>query len=120
MDPLCDSPLRILDAGGALGLVLDRVDEDDALFAALACTTFRDALFAQPRHAVRPADKLHAGKRLVTNVAGVAPRTAGVAGAGVGEHLGPGYLQKLGVCRCAGRAPVGAHERLRVGCGDVH
>ena len=37
MDPLHDSPLRMLDAGGALSLVLDRVDEDDALCAALVC-----------------------------------------------------------------------------------
>ena len=28
MDPLLDSPLRILDAGGALGLVLDRVEAE--------------------------------------------------------------------------------------------
>ena len=50
MDPLGGSSLSILEDGGALPLVLDRLDEDDALCAALACTTLRDALFAQPRH----------------------------------------------------------------------
>ena len=72
MDPLHGSQLRILDAGGALTVVLEHVDEDDALCTALVCTTFRDALFAQARHRVQPAGKLHAGKRIVTTVAGVA------------------------------------------------
>ena len=53
MDPLAGSSLSILEDGGGLPLVLDRLDEDDALCAALACTTLRDVLFAQPRHAVR-------------------------------------------------------------------
>ena len=57
MDPLGGSSLSILEDGGALHLVLDRLDADDALCAALACTTLRDLLFAQPRHAVRPAGK---------------------------------------------------------------
>eukprot|EP01046_Picozoa_sp_COSAG06_P032834 COSAG06_NODE_3310_length_5519_cov_2.364374_3_plen_95_part_00 len=34
-------------------LVLERVDEDDVLCAALVCTMFRDGLFAQPRHRMR-------------------------------------------------------------------
>eukprot|EP01046_Picozoa_sp_COSAG06_P027168 COSAG06_NODE_2380_length_6981_cov_38.221738_4_plen_99_part_00 len=47
-DPLHASPLRTLDAGGALGLVLEHIDEDDVLCAALACSTFRDALLQPP------------------------------------------------------------------------
>ena len=72
MDPLSASPLRILDEGGALAVVLEHVPEDDALCAALVCTTFRDALFAQARHAVRKAGAKYAGKRLVSSVASVA------------------------------------------------
>ena len=72
MDPLAGSALSILEDGGGLPLVLDRLDEDDALCAALACTTLRDVLFAQPRHAARAAGKPYAGKRIVTSVAGVA------------------------------------------------
>ena len=66
--PLSASPLRILDEGGALAVVLEHVPEDDALCAALVCTTFRDALFAQARHAVRKAGLKYAGKRLVSSV----------------------------------------------------
>jgi hypothetical protein len=72
MDPFAHSRLQILDDGAALGLVLAAVPTDDALCAALACKPFRDALFAQPRHAVRPADKPHPGKRIVTTVAALA------------------------------------------------
>ena len=56
-DPLHHSTLRILDDGGGLGLVLNHIHEDDALCAALVCTTFRDAMFAQARHSVRGAGK---------------------------------------------------------------
>ena len=72
MDPLAGSALSILEDGGGLPLVLDRLNEDDALCAALACTTLRDVLFAQARHVVRAAGKPYAGKRIVTSVAGVA------------------------------------------------
>ncbi len=72
MDPLQDSALRALDAGGALTLVIDHVDDDDALCAALVCTTFRDTTFAQPRHGVRGAAEPHTGKRSINSVAGVA------------------------------------------------
>ena len=85
MDPLAGSSLSILEDGGGLPLVLDRLDEDDALCAALACTTLRDVLFAQPRHAMRAAGKPYAGKRIVTSVAGVASsagRLAWVRGLG--------------------------------------
>eukprot|EP01044_Picomonas_judraskeda_P002333 COSAG03_NODE_163_length_11308_cov_5.701044_11_plen_210_part_00 len=43
----------------ALPLVLD---EDDALCAALACTTLRDLVFAQARHVVRAAERRLAQK----------------------------------------------------------
>ena len=73
MDALAGSTLSILEDGGGLPLVLDRLDEDDALCAALACTTLRDVLlFAQPRNAVRAVGKPYAGKRIVTSVVGVA------------------------------------------------
>ena len=86
MDPLAGSALSILEDGGGLPLVLDRLDEDDALCAALACTTLRDVLFAQARHVVRAAGKPYAGKRIVTSVAGVASsagRLAWVRGLGL-------------------------------------
>eukprot|EP01048_Picozoa_sp_COSAG05_P034985 COSAG05_NODE_14939_length_383_cov_0.517606_1_plen_38_part_10 len=38
MDPLGGSLLSILEDGAGLPLVLDRLHEDDALCAALACT----------------------------------------------------------------------------------
>ena len=113
MDALRDSPLRILDAGGALGLVLDRVDEDDALFAALACTTFRDVLFAQPRHAVRLADKLHAGKRLVTNVAGVASSARRLAWARALGSQAPAWVSTWALVTCRNLACVGALDALQ-------
>ena len=47
MNPLAGSTLSILENGGALALVLDHVDEDDALCTALACTTLRDVIFAR-------------------------------------------------------------------------
>ena len=70
MDPLRTFPLHALDARGALSLVLDHLDEeDDALCTALVCTTFRDVLFA--RFGVRAEGQEHAGKRIVTGLAGV-------------------------------------------------
>eukprot|EP01044_Picomonas_judraskeda_P018005 COSAG03_NODE_3489_length_1985_cov_662.415164_2_plen_273_part_00 len=113
MDPLHDSPLRILDAGGALGLVLDRVDEDDALFAALACTTFRDVLFAQPRHAVRPADNLHAEKRFVTSVAGVASSARRLAWARALGSQAPAWVSTWALVTCKNLACVGALDALQ-------
>ena len=78
MDPLSASPLRILDEGGALAVVLEHVPEDDALCATLVCTTFRDALFAQARHAVRKAGAQYAGKRvgIPTQVMASSPATS--------------------------------------------
>ena len=116
MDPLRDSPLRILDEGSALVLVLDQVDEDDVLVAALVCTIFRDELFKQPRHAVRPADKPYAGKRLVTSVAGVASSARRLAWARTLELQAPAWVRswsqvpaetwRVSVLwtRCSGRA----------------
>ena len=112
-DPLHDSPMRILDAGGALGLVLDRVDADDALVAALACTTFRDALFAQPRHAVRPADKPYAGKRLVTSVAGVASSARRLVWARTLGLQAPAWVRSWSQLTCRNLACVGALDALQ-------
>ena len=114
MDPLRDSPLSMLDTGGALSLVLDRVDEDDALCAALACTTFRDALFAQRRHAVRPAaDEPHAGKRLVTSVAGAGASAARLAWVKTLGPQAPGWVCVWDASTCAFLAHVGALQALQ-------
>ena len=53
-------------------MVLEHIPENDALCATLVCTTFRDALFAQARHAVRGVGLKYAGKRLVSSAASVA------------------------------------------------
>ena len=44
---LCASPFRALEERGALHLVLDVLDQNDALCAALCCAAFRDVLFAR-------------------------------------------------------------------------
>ena len=114
-DPLSGSPLRTLDSGGGLAPVLDHVDEEDALCAALVCTTFRDVLFAQPRHALRPAGKPYAGKRIVTSVAGVASSAGRLAWVR-GEFLGsaaPSWLGRWDRRTCEHLASVGALEALR-------
>ena len=113
MDPLGGSSLSILEYGGGLPLVLDRLDEDDALCAALACTTFRDALFAQPRHVVRAAGKPYAGKRMVTGVAGVvssAGRLAWVRGL---SGVAPSWVRAWNSSTCQLLASVGALEALQ-------
>ena len=113
MDPLGGSSLSILEDGGALSLVLDRLDEDDAVCAALACTTFRDALFAQPRHVVRAAGKPYAGKRIVTSVAGAgssAGRLAWVRGLG---GAAPSWVRAWDWRTCYRLASVGALEALQ-------
>eukprot|EP01044_Picomonas_judraskeda_P030821 COSAG03_NODE_11242_length_603_cov_2.369048_1_plen_132_part_01 len=121
MDPLGGSSLSILEDGGGLPLVLDRLDEDDALCAALACTTFRDALFAQPRHVVRATGKPYAGKRIVTSVAGVgssAGRLAWVRGLSDGA---PWWVRGWDWSTSRHLASVGALEALQWaranGCG---
>ena len=100
MDPLSASPLHILDEGGALAVVLEHVPEDDALCAALVCTTFRDALFAQARHAVRKAGAKYAGKRLVSSVASVASSVGRLVWLrGVGA-AGPGWVRRWDEATC--------------------
>jgi hypothetical protein len=97
----------------ALQCVLNHVDEDDdALCAALACTTFRDLLFQRLRR--RPKGQQHEGKRLVTSVAGVASsvsRLEWVRGLGAGPA--PGWLRDWDwyTCRCL--ASVGKLEVLQ-------
>ena len=113
MDPLRHSALRPLDAGGALALVLDRVDDDDALCAALVCTTFRDTTFAQPRHGVRGASAAHAGKRIVTSVAGVASSAGRLAWVKSLDGAAPAWVRAWGALTCQRLAAVGALEALR-------
>ena len=111
MDPFRDSPLHPLDTRGALPLVLDRLGEDDALCAALACTTFRDVLFA--RFVVRAAGQAHAGKRIVTGAAGVgasARRLAWVRGLGVGA---PAWVRNWGSQTTRRLAKVGGLQALQ-------
>ena len=113
MDPLGGSLLSILEDGAGLPLVLDRLDEDDVLCAALACTTFRDALFAQPRHVVRAAGKPYAGKRIVTGVAGAgssAGRLAWVRGLSDGA---PSWVREWNSRTSWHLASVGALEALQ-------
>ena len=112
-DPLRDSPLRILDERSALFLVLDQVDEDDALVAALVCTIFRDELFKQPRHAVRPADKPYAGKRLVTSVAGVASSARRLVWARTLGLQAPAWVRSWSQVTCRNLACVGALDALQ-------
>ena len=113
MDPLGGSSLSILEDGGALPLVLDRLDEDDALCAALACTTLRDVLFAQPRHAVRAAGKPYAGKRIVTSVAGVASSAGRLAWARGLSCVAPSWVQAWDWHTSRYLASVGALEALQ-------
>ena len=113
-DPLSGSLLRILDGGGALTAVLEHVPEDDALCAALACTTFRDALFAQARHAVRREGQ-YAGKRLVGSVTSVASsvgRLVWLRGLGDSDTA-PRWLRRWDERTCWSLAGVGALESLQ-------
>eukprot|EP01044_Picomonas_judraskeda_P025627 COSAG03_NODE_7495_length_909_cov_4.425926_1_plen_211_part_10 len=113
MDPLSGSPLAVLDAGGSLSLVLDRVDENDALSAALTCTTFRDALFAQPRHAVREVGKQHEGKRIVTSVAGVASSAGRLAWVRRLGEAAPSWVRAWNWSTTLRLASLGALEALQ-------
>src|SRR6056300_886980 len=113
MDPLGGSSLSILEDGGALHLVLDHLDEDDALCAALACTTLRDLLFAQPRHAVRAAGKPYAGRRIVTGVAGVASSAARLAWARGLSGAAPFWVRAWNWRTTRHLASVGALEALQ-------
>ena len=113
MDPLAGSSLSILEDGGALPLVLDRLDEDDALCAALACTTLRDVLFAQPRHAVRAARKPYAGKRIVTSVAGVASSAGRLAWVRGLSGAAPSWVRAWDGRTSRRLASVGALEALQ-------
>ena len=112
MDPLSGSPLEILDAGGALAVVLEHIPEDDALCTALVCTTFRDALFAQGRHAVRKAGLKYAGKRLVSSVsvASSAQRLVWLRGLGA---VGPMWVRSWDEWTCLRLASIGALESLQ-------
>ena len=58
------SQLGLLHARHSLRLLTDLVDEDDALFLALACRPLRDAVF--DRFQRLPCGHVHAGKRLQT------------------------------------------------------
>ena len=113
MDPLAGSALSILEDGGGLPLVLDRLDEDDALCAALACTTLRDVLFAQPRHAVRAAGKPYAGKRIVTSVAGVASSAGRLAWVRGLSGVAPSWVRAWDSRTSRYLASVGALEALQ-------
>jgi hypothetical protein len=113
MDPLAGSALSILEDGGGLPLVLDRLDEDDALCAALACTTLRDLLFAQPRHVVRAAGKSHAGKRIVTSVAGVASSAARLAWVRGLSGAAPSWVRAWNSLTSHHLASVGGLEALQ-------
>ena len=113
MDPLAGSALSILEDGGALPLVLDRLDEDDALCVALACTTLRDVLFAQPRHAMRAAGKPYAGKRIVTSVAGVASSARRLAWVRGLSGAAPSWVQAWDSCTSRHLASVGALDALQ-------
>ena len=113
MDPLAGSALSILEDGGGLPLVLDRLDEDDALCAALACTTLRDLLFAQPRHVVRAAGKSHAGKRIVTSVAGVASSAARLAWVRGLSDAAPSWVRAWNSLTSHHLASVGGLEALQ-------
>ena len=115
MDPLSGSSLSILEDGGGLPLVLDRLDEDDALCAALTCTTLRDVLFAQPRHAVRAAapGKPYAGKRIVTSVAGVASSAGRLAWVRGLSGAQPSWVSAWDWRTSCHLASVGALEALQ-------
>ena len=113
MDPLGGSSLSILENGGALPLVLDRLDEDDALCAALACTTLRDLLFVQPRHAVRAAGKLYAGKRIVTSVVGAASSAGRLAWVRGLSGVQPSWVRAWNYRTSYHLASVGALEALQ-------
>ena len=113
MDPLSASPLRILDEGGALAVVLEHVPEDDALCATLVCTTFRDALFAQARHAVRIAGLRYAGKRLVSSVASVASSVGRMVWLRALGAAGPGWVRSWNRETCSKLAAAGALESLQ-------
>jgi len=112
MDPLSASPLHILDEGGALAMVLEHVPEDDALCAALVCTTFRDALFAQARHAVQKAGLRYAGRRLVSSVglASSVGRLVWLRGLGAAA---PGWVRSWDRDTCLKLAATGALESLQ-------
>ena len=113
MDPLRGSQLRVLDTGGALALVLERVDEDDALCTALVCTTFRDAVFAQARHTVRPAGEKHGGKRIVTGVGGAASSAGRLAWVRSLADEAPEWVRDWDSVTCCQLARVGALEALQ-------
>ena len=113
MDPLHGSQLRLLDTGGALTLVLERVDGDDALCTALVCTTFRDAVFAQTWHKVRPAEEQHGAKRLGTSVAGVASRAGRLARVRSLGDEAPGWVRRWDDVTCSQLARTGALEPLQ-------
>ena len=113
MDPLAGSALSILEDGGGLPLVLDRLDEDDALCAALACTTLRDVLFAQARHVVRAAGKPYAGRRIVTSVAGVASSAGRLAWVRGLSGAAPKWVRAWNWRTSSSLASVGALEALQ-------
>ena len=112
MDPLSASPLRILDEGGALAVVLEHVPEDDALCVALVCRIFRDALFAQARHAVRKAGLKYAGKRLVSSVSVASSVGRLVWLRGLGAAV-PRWVRRWNRGTCKRLAFVGALESLQ-------
>ena len=112
-DPLSGSLLRILDAGGALAVDLEHVADDDTLCGALVCSTFRDALFAQPRHAVRKAGQPYAGKRFVSTVASVASSVGRLVWVRQLGDVGPRWVQDWNQGTCQLLASVGALESLQ-------
>ena len=113
MDPLRHSALRALDDGRHLALVLELVDDDDALCASLVCTTFRSTIFRQPRHSVRGASEAHVGKRIITSVAAVASSSARLAWVKSLGGAAPAWVHAWDARTCRRLAAVGALEALQ-------
>ena len=94
-------------------LVLERVDEDDVLCAALVCKMFRDGLFAQPRHGMRPVGQPRVGRRIVTSVVGVASTASRLAWVRGLESGSPKWLRRWGTGTCYHLAHTGVLEALQ-------
>jgi hypothetical protein len=102
MDPLAQSPFRLLEDRESLGLVTDIVHEDDALCLALTCRRLRDELWA--RFAPRPAADEHAGKRLRTRDAAVVVSMSRVTWVrGMGRSRRPKFKHRPSWLPAAGR-----------------
>ena len=92
--------------------VMRVVDENDALWAALTCTQFRDTLYAQARHGVRAVGP-HAGSRMLTGVVGVASSVARLAWVRQLGDSAPRWVQAWDHNTSQRLAAVGALEALQ-------